>query len=81
MKVTWCVLHDNGTLVLCDDNAALAKRAADHAQGHAVALPLHRLFAAALADEGAASEVRCADCGEGGERTGHMGCQYPQDRS
>ena len=24
---------------------------------------------------------RCADCGEPGERTGHMGCQYPQDRS
>jgi hypothetical protein len=23
---------------------------------------------------------RCADCGEAGERTGHMGCQYPQDR-
>jgi hypothetical protein len=22
---------------------------------------------------------RCADCGEPGERTGHMGCQYPQD--
>jgi hypothetical protein len=21
--------------------------------------------------------VRCADCGERGERTGHMGCQYP----
>lgn len=20
---------------------------------------------------------RCADCGELGERTGHMGCQYP----
>lgn len=20
---------------------------------------------------------RCADCGEEGERTGHMGCQYP----
>lgn len=23
---------------------------------------------------------RCADCGEIGERTGHMTCQYPQDR-
>lgn len=23
---------------------------------------------------------RCADCGEEGERTGHMTCQYPQDR-
>ena len=23
---------------------------------------------------------RCADCGEPGERTGHMECQYPQDR-
>lgn len=23
--------------------------------------------------------TRCADCGEVGERTGHMGCQYPQD--
>ena len=22
----------------------------------------------------------CADCGEPGERTGHMSCQYPQDR-
>jgi len=22
---------------------------------------------------------RCADCGEPGERTGHMGCQFPQD--
>ena len=22
---------------------------------------------------------RCTDCGEPGERTGHMGCQYPQD--
>jgi hypothetical protein len=22
---------------------------------------------------------RCSDCGEA-ERTGHMGCQYPQDR-
>ena len=22
---------------------------------------------------------RCADCGEPGERTGHMDCQYPQD--
>jgi hypothetical protein len=21
---------------------------------------------------------RCADCGELGERKGHMGCQYPQ---
>mgnify|MGYP001476200763 CR=1 FL=1 len=25
----------------------------------------------------AAGAVRCADCGEAGERTGHMGCQYP----
>jgi hypothetical protein len=24
-------------------------------------------------------EVRCADCGEEGEMTGHMGCQYPKD--
>jgi len=24
-------------------------------------------------------ETRCADCGERGERTGHMDCQYPQD--
>lgn len=23
---------------------------------------------------------RCADCGEWGERTGHMECQYPKDR-
>lgn len=23
---------------------------------------------------------RCPDCGEPGERPGHMGCQYPQDR-
>jgi hypothetical protein len=22
----------------------------------------------------------CRDCGEPGELTGHMGCQYPQDR-
>lgn len=22
---------------------------------------------------------RCVDCGEDGELTGHMGCQYPQD--
>jgi hypothetical protein len=22
---------------------------------------------------------RCPDCGERGERKGHMGCQYPQD--
>lgn len=22
----------------------------------------------------------CADCGTIGETTGHMGCQYPQDR-
>lgn len=22
---------------------------------------------------------RCSDCGELGERIGHMGCQYPQD--
>ncbi len=22
---------------------------------------------------------RCADCGEPGLTTGHMGCQYPQD--
>ena len=26
----------------------------------------------------ARSLARCADCGELGERTGHMGCQYPQ---
>jgi len=24
-------------------------------------------------------ELRCADCGAAGERTGHMTCQYPQD--
>lgn len=24
---------------------------------------------------------RCADCGQWGERTGHMGCQYPGLRS
>lgn len=24
-------------------------------------------------------EARCPDCGERGERKGHMGCQYPQD--
>lgn len=24
--------------------------------------------------------TRCADCGEYGETTGHMGCQYPKDR-
>ena len=24
--------------------------------------------------------VRCHDCGEHGVRTGHIGCQYPQDR-
>jgi hypothetical protein len=24
---------------------------------------------------------RCPDCGEPGERAGHMGCQYPQDRA
>jgi len=29
---------------------------------------------------GAGATTRCADCGELGERTGHMGCQYPQDR-
>lgn len=23
------------------------------------------------------ADFRCADCGELGERTGHMGCQYP----
>jgi hypothetical protein len=27
-----------------------------------------------------ANETRCADCGEWGEMTGHMECQYPQDR-
>lgn len=25
--------------------------------------------------------LRCADCGERGERTGHMICQYPQDHA
>jgi hypothetical protein len=25
--------------------------------------------------------IRCGDCGEPGERTGHMGCQYPGLRS
>lgn len=24
--------------------------------------------------------TRCPDCGEPGERAGHMGCQYPQDQ-
>jgi hypothetical protein len=24
--------------------------------------------------------TRCADCGDEGEMTGHMGCQYPKDR-
>lgn len=27
-----------------------------------------------------ANVVRCHDCGEEGERTGHQGCQYPQER-
>lgn len=27
----------------------------------------------------AAAPTRCADCGEYGELTGHMECQYPQD--
>ena len=31
-------------------------------------------------DRHASVPVRCADCGEPGERTGHMECQYPQDR-
>jgi hypothetical protein len=35
---------------------------------HAVRVPDHEY-----------QEPTCADCGEYGERTGHMGCQYPQD--
>jgi recombinational DNA repair protein RecR len=27
----------------------------------------------------AASTGRCSDCGEEGETTGHMSCQFPQD--
>lgn len=27
-----------------------------------------------------ADTKQCADCGEKGETTGHMGCQYPQNR-
>jgi hypothetical protein len=30
-------------------------------------------------DEEQDARPRCGDCGEPGERTGHMTCQYPQD--
>lgn len=30
--------------------------------------------------EGSSKMAKCADCGDPDERTGHMGCPYPQDR-
>jgi len=35
---------------------------------------------AALRASNPAAFTACADCGETGELTGHMTCQYPQDR-
>ena len=32
-------------------------------------------------DEDEREEDTCGDCGEPGEHTGHMGCQYPRDRA
>lgn len=32
-------------------------------------------------ERGRGDGLRCADCGERGERTGHMTCQYPQDHA
>ena len=31
-------------------------------------------------DDDSHPHTRCADCGQYGETTGHMDCQYPQDR-
>lgn len=36
--------------------------------------------AKAIKRDHAHGKLVCADCGAPGERTGHMGCMYPQDR-
>jgi len=59
-------------------------RAISFRLGSAVRIPRtageRRDLIAAILDKSPGATTRCADCGELGERTGHMGCQYPRDR-
>lgn len=78
-EAMWMKHKANVCLALEDlDKVGIGKEPEVDAAFHTLVDAIFRAMGSVVTDSGKVVQ-RCHDCGEEGELTGHMGCQYPQN--